>query len=110
LHLIDEVSAHPGVAWGLLLADGLWVVFSVIVGFAENFSRAFRSAWCQACAGRPLMPRMVRGLGECRRLSTGNGYRALHESWKPAALRDDRGVACGGGFRLRLRAISRYTL
>jgi len=42
LHLIDEVSAHPGVAWGLLLADGLWVVFSVIVGFPARLESVFQ--------------------------------------------------------------------
>ncbi len=43
LHLIDEVSAHPAVAWVLLLADGLWVVFSVIVGFPARLESIFQT-------------------------------------------------------------------
>jgi hypothetical protein len=55
---------------------------------AENLSRAFRSAWCQA----PL-PDIRSCRGWCAVLASAGdclarvGYRALHESWKPAALR-----------------------
>jgi hypothetical protein len=63
---------------------------SLLVGTddAENFSRAFRSAWCL-----DLLPDVRSCRGWCVVLaSTGDclariGYRALHESWKPAALR-----------------------
>lgn len=43
LHAIDEVTSHPAVAWALLLADGLWVLFSILVGFPARLETIFQT-------------------------------------------------------------------
>jgi low affinity Fe/Cu permease len=43
LHAIDGVTAHPAVAWALLLADGLWVLFSILVGFPARLETIFQT-------------------------------------------------------------------
>jgi low affinity Fe/Cu permease len=43
LHAIGRASALPGVAWSLLTADVLWVVFSVAVGFPSRMETIFQT-------------------------------------------------------------------
>lgn len=43
LHLIDEGSSRPLVAWLLLTADAVWVLFSVVVGFPTRLETVFQT-------------------------------------------------------------------
>ncbi len=43
LHMIDRVSSRPTVAWTLLTADLLWVVFSAAVGFPSRLETIFQT-------------------------------------------------------------------
>jgi low affinity Fe/Cu permease len=43
LHAIDDVTARPAVAWILLLADGLWVLFSILTGFPTRLETIFQT-------------------------------------------------------------------
>jgi low affinity Fe/Cu permease len=43
LHGIDRLSSRPTVAWTLLGADALWVVFSVAVGFPARLETIFQT-------------------------------------------------------------------
>lgn len=43
LHRIDRLSSRPAVAWALLTADLLWVIFSVAVGFPSRLETIFQT-------------------------------------------------------------------
>jgi low affinity Fe/Cu permease len=43
LHRLDQLSSRPAVAWLLLTADGVWVVFSVAVGFPSRLETIFQT-------------------------------------------------------------------
>lgn len=43
LHLIDDASSRPVVAWVLLTADGAWLVFSTVVGFPARLETIFQT-------------------------------------------------------------------
>jgi low affinity Fe/Cu permease len=43
LHTIDQVTSRPIVAWVLLSADLLWVLFSVAVGFPSRLETIFQT-------------------------------------------------------------------
>jgi low affinity Fe/Cu permease len=43
LHGIDQVTSRPMVAWVLLSADLIWVVFSVAVGFPSRLETIFQT-------------------------------------------------------------------
>ncbi len=43
LHVIDQLSSRPAVAWTLLGADLVWVLFSVVVGFPARLESIFQT-------------------------------------------------------------------
>jgi low affinity Fe/Cu permease len=43
LHLLDQLSSRPAVAWCLLLADAAWVLISVAVGFPARMETIFET-------------------------------------------------------------------
>ncbi len=43
LHVIDQASSRPVVAWVLLSVDAMWVLFSVVVGFPTRLETVFQT-------------------------------------------------------------------
>lgn len=43
LHSIDQLSARPVVAWVLLSADAVWVLFSIVAGFPGRLETVFQT-------------------------------------------------------------------
>jgi low affinity Fe/Cu permease len=43
LHSLDQLSSRPAVAWSLLVADTLWILFSIAVGFPARLETIFQS-------------------------------------------------------------------
>jgi low affinity Fe/Cu permease len=43
LHTIDQIASRSMVAWVLLSADALWVVFSAAVGFPSRLETIFQT-------------------------------------------------------------------
>ena len=43
LHRLDRVTSQPGVAWTLLTADLLWLVYSIAFGFPARWENIFQT-------------------------------------------------------------------
>lgn len=43
LHRLDQLTSRPGVAWTLLTADVLWLLYSVAVGFPARWENIFQT-------------------------------------------------------------------
>ena len=43
LHRLDRVTSRPGVAWTLLTADLLWLVYSIAFGFPARWENIFQT-------------------------------------------------------------------
>ncbi len=42
-HRLDRVSSRPGVAWTLLTADLLWLLYSIAFGFPARWESIFQT-------------------------------------------------------------------